>query len=43
VKLDLDIAVPGPTLHLVAAKSALAIPRIRAVADLLVAELVRAR
>jgi DNA-binding transcriptional LysR family regulator len=44
VRLDLDFAgFARPTLYLVAAKSALAIPRIRAVANLLVAELRHAR
>jgi molybdate transport repressor ModE-like protein len=44
VQLDIDFArFPKSTLYLVAAKSALAIPRIRAVADLLANELHRNR
>lgn len=42
VELDVDIGRIDRTLHLVAARSALQIPRIRAVADLLAAELGRA-
>jgi len=39
VELDLDLGMPPARTHLVAARSSLAIPRIRAVADLLAAEL----
>ncbi len=41
VEIDVDLAPIHRTLHLLAARSALEIPRIRAVADLLVAELGR--
>jgi DNA-binding transcriptional LysR family regulator len=41
VELDLDLGRVPRALHLVCAKSALDIPRVRAVADLLVAELGR--
>ena len=43
VKLDIDIGREKSRLYLVATKSALAIPRIRAVADLLVTELEASR
>jgi DNA-binding transcriptional LysR family regulator len=39
VELDLDVGDIQSTLHLVAAKSALAIPRVRAVAELLAKEI----
>ncbi len=42
VELDLDLPPIPAGIHLVAAKSALAIPRVRAVADRLAAELARA-
>ncbi len=41
VELDLELPTIRRTMHLAAAKSALAIPRVRAVADLLVSELSR--
>ncbi len=39
VELDLDLGDLRRTLHLACAKSALAIPRVRAIAELLVEEL----
>lgn len=42
VELDLDLPPVPSSFHLVCARSALAVPRIRAVADLLAAELSRA-
>ncbi|MBX3185864.1 MAG: LysR family transcriptional regulator [Labilithrix sp.] len=43
VELDVDVGELRRSIHLVCAKTALDIPRVRAVADLLVAELERAR
>ncbi len=43
VKLPLHVPVPRSSLHLACARSALDVPRVRAVADLLVREINRAR